>query len=976
MSFQQRFIGATELPKSLTELDVGLSFRLSSADAEELRKKFRDKRLGAAVLLVFVRASGRQLGRFGTVPRTLLSYLCVALGLNETSIASLKSLYKRPATLTEHLKWVEGYCGLSYPSDTDLAQLKLALEAITAAAASVDELVAHAQRWLFDKKLLLPNDREIRDVARAAFAAQELASIYVVKQQVPAKQLTAAVAAMFSSRKGRGGGSILEWLRTGPAKHSKTTLADTSKKVEYLKSLGVDQWTLQGISSERIRAYAQAVIHRPPIATKRLSGDQQVLELACFLRATLLELTDAAFYMAGRRMSDFIRMARNKVQAKQAKNAVDLRQRDERARKIIYAEGTADRDKVLALQSLFPQDDGEQNLSRAALVRESLADERVRLSALLSALSSIDIQGPAKDRALQQVQMLKALKEQGARELPDGFDTSMAEPVWHNLLNGKDRAKALGALQASAVMAVHKGLRGGRLWIDHSWKHRNREDMLISAEEWKAQRKQIIAAMGLFSDPKLYVKRVRHNLEVGLRALSEAVAAGKLEIDENGLVRLPALSPQDIDTQVTHTRDAIFKIIGPTQFCDVLVQVDAAAGFSEVLLGRRAKDRVELLACYGGLLALGTENDAKGVAAMIPGMEVSHVTSAMRTLENESRLRQANRRVLDFQLEHGVAQLWGKGDKASSDMMALDTSRHLFNARVDPRRRTFAAGIYTHVLETYGIFYDQPIVLNTRQAAAAVQGAHWYNAQASEDKRIAWLAVDTHGYTNVAMATAKLVGFDLCPQLRNLSERKLYLLHGMEVPENLERLAIRCVSEKSICEAWDEALRVVASVKGGRLSPRELLERVGSDAAGSPLYKSLDSLGRLLRSIFLCDYFSNVDFRREIHTVLNRGESVHLLQRAIHFGRVPADRGRRAAEMSAISGAHVLLTNIVIAWNTAKMQEVVDRWKREKHPIEDSWLAHMGPVHFGEINFRGTFAFGLEAYEHALVQAPVRRHAA
>ena len=58
---------------------------------------------------------------------------------------------------------------------------------------------------------------------------------------------------------------------------------------------------------------------------------------------------------------------------------------------------------------------------------------------------------------------------------------------------------------------------------------------------------------------------------------------------------------------------------------------------------------------------------------------------------------------------------------------------------------------------------------------------------------------------------------------------------------------------------------------------------------------------------------------REIHTLLNRGESVHPLQRAIHGGQVAPERGRRRQEMAAISGAHALLTNIVLAWNTSRM---------------------------------------------------------
>ena len=64
------------------------------------------------------------------------------------------------------------------------------------------------------------------------------------------------------------------------------------------------------------------------------------------------------------------------------------------------------------------------------------------------------------------------------------------------------------------------------------------------------------------------------------------------------------------------------------------------------------------------------------------------------------------------------------------------------------------------------------------------------------------------------------------------------------------------------------------------------LQRFGSAAQGDPVHRAGDQLGKLLRTLFLCDYFSNVAFRRELHTLLNRGESVHQLQRAIYTGRV------------------------------------------------------------------------------------------
>ncbi|MGN5478739.1 Tn3 family transposase [Cupriavidus basilensis] len=66
----------------------------------------------------------------------------------------------------------------------------------------------------------------------------------------------------------------------------------------------------------------------------------------------------------------------------------------------------------------------------------------------------------------------------------------------------------------------------------------------------------------------------------------------------------------------------------------------------------------------------------------------------------------------------------------------------------------------------------------------------------------------------------------------------------------------------------------------------------GSAAQGDPIYRAAKQLGKLLRTLFLCDYFSNVEFRRELHALLNRGESVHELQRTIYTGKVAPERAR------------------------------------------------------------------------------------
>ena len=198
------------------------------------------------------------------------------------------------------------------------------------------------------------------------------------------------------------------------------------------------------------------------------------------------------------------------------------------------------------------------------------------------------------------------------------------------------------------------------------------------------------------------------------------------------------------------------------------------------------------------------------------------------------------------------------------------------------------------------------------------------------------------------------------------------------MPEGLEAVTVRRVSMAAIERGWDELLRLAASIRSGRVSAALALQRFGSAAQGDPLHRAAEHLGRLLRTVFLCDYIAIEDFRREIHTLLNRGESVHQLQRAVYSGKVAPERGRRRGEMKAISGSHALLTNIVLAWNTARMHEVVERRRRDKIEMQDDWLRRIGPAHFSHINFRGTMRFGIEKFAAALIQratSPATREA-
>ena len=179
------------------------------------------------------------------------------------------------------------------------------------------------------------------------------------------------------------------------------------------------------------------------------------------------------------------------------------------------------------------------------------------------------------------------------------------------------------------------------------------------------------------------------------------------------------------------------------------------------------------MATYGALLAHGMGLDRIQVVRMIPSGSDAKLRTVMQILQEEGRLAEANQAVIQFMRRHLIVARWGEAGLASADMMTVESSRRLWNAHIDPRTGNYAIGTYTHVLDQWGIAYDQPIVLNRRQAGSAIEGVLLQRLIP-----ISRLAVDTHGYTDVAMGLAKLLGFSLCPRLAMLRERRLYVAAG------------------------------------------------------------------------------------------------------------------------------------------------------------------------------------------------------
>ncbi len=239
------------------------------------------------------------------------------------------------------------------------------------------------------------------------------------------------------------------------------------------------------------------------------------------------------------------------------------------------------------------------------------------------------------------------------------------------------------------------------------------------------------------------------------------------------------------------------------------------------------------------------------------------------------------------------------------------------------------------------------------QAGAAIEGA----LRQRVVEKLERVAVDTHGFSHFAMAVGKFRGFDLCPRLAQIRTRKLYLPRSLagSPPATLKTvIAPEIIAPKTVARGWDGFVRLAASIRDGWYPATTALDQFGSVSQGDPIHATGVAIGKLLRSVYLCDYFAMPDFRNGILDLLNQGEAVHSLQRAIHPGPIGPRRGRSLDQMQAISGALALLTNIVMGWNTHHIQRAMDQ---SSDGFTDRIASQLAPITYTHINMRGTITF-------------------
>jgi TnpA family transposase len=972
------------LPEQIDPEALRKYFTLTASDLEQVEQcRGPINRMGFAVQLCTLRWRGHFLHDTRDLPGPVLETVAAQLGVLPMPIDNYPQNDK---TRFEHLERIRQYLNFTR---CDAVQRQRLLDHLTTVAQGLPRSTALRQtacRWLQEQKIVRPGRTTLRDIiSKARETALQRVYTTLSNNLVPGQAeeidclLLGATPPPKATQTGTGPWfrSRLEQFKTMPQKESPAALlALLERLIEMCSCSVIGAPALADVHPAMRRMLANWGYRYDVWSLRRFAAPKRIAIVLCFLQAARAETTDAIVDMqdklityvhnqARQRYEDLLRAAEEartravEVLEQMGSLVLDDSIPDEKLRQEIYAHLPSE-DIGRLVDGCRRLRSGHQG-SHLGLVDHWYGYTRQYSPDLLEKTPFQFAESSLLGRAVAYV---KEINRDQRRKLSSETPVDFLPQSWIKHVVRKDAAGATiisrPHYEPALLTTLNERLKSGDVTVSHSRRWTDFEEYLIPRAIWTATRVQHYAALELPLDVDVYLTQLNNYLHEVTAAVDRRVPHNMaLTIDAaKGTFRLAALKRAEKPDAVKVVKELIQSRLTRIDLVDVLIDIDNLTNFLRHFLHHGGDSRlspaIRRRNALAALVAIGC-NIGPQRMAIASGLSFHEISFMADWYLTEEALKAASIDIINFASRLPMSRIYGRGDTCSADGMRFYVPINILAADYSHVLQGRGVTLYAHTADNCLRIHQQPIPCRLREAAFSLDGLMEHDTEL--DPKVCY--TDTHGYTEVVMATAAMLGFELAPRIKDIKDQVLYKIDRKQPYANLDPILTGTIKTHLIRQAWDETIRVMASIHDRIVSPSLILQRLGSYARQNSIHQALAEIGRIYKTVHILRTLDDEEYRRRMGRELNKGEAAHDLSRFLCFGKEGALRGREFGDQLHTFSCLSVLHNAVVAWNTLHIGPLVDHLRAEGHEIDDATLSLTTPLVRKHINPFGKYYFDL-----------------
>lgn len=944
--------------------------------------------LGFAVLLKYVQIDGRFPRTRHEVPPAAIAHLAHQLSLPATAFIAYDW---EGRTIKLHRAAIREFLTLREATVADQEMLTAWLvERHVPTTRQIPALIEHVKTRCRDLHLELPTPDRVERLVRTAIAtfdAQLTAQIVARLSPATCERLDALLherppsAPVISGR----GHTLLADLKRDAGSLSLQTVKHEKAKLDIIAALELPANLFAGVSPRLLRHYREQVATEDIQALQDHSDPRTWVLLAAFCLLRRQEILDTLADL----LLDVVQHLGVKAEHKIERELMRDLKRISGKNTMLYqlAEAAIEHPDEPVREALYPVL-GEQTLRELVreyrtsgptyhqrvytVMRGSYQHHYRQVVPLLLEVLQFHSNNASYQPIIAALDLLKRYHEaapQQATFAPDEVVPldGVVPARWREIVvqAGEDGAERVNRInyELSVLHTVREKLRCKELWLADADRFRNPDDDLPA--DFAEHREANYAALNLPSDATAFTSDLRARMETALQQLNDTLPSNRhVAITEKagGWIKLSPLEPQPEPPQLPLLKAALRQHWSMLNLLDVLKETDLRVLFTQHLRSVTGRDHLDsktlqrrLLLCLYGL---GTNIGLKRVGASEHDDNYRDLLYVRRRFISRENLRAAIAAVVNALFAARKGDIWGDATTAcASDSKKFSAWDQNLLTEWSLRHRGPGVMIYWHVDRKAACIYSQLKSCTSSEVAAMITGVIRHCTEMSVQKQY----VDSHGQSEVAFAFCNLLGFQLLPRLKGIHRQKLYRpqVGQAEAYPNLQLVLTRPIKWELIEQQYDEIVKYVTAVRLGTAEPEAILRRFTRTAVQHPTYQAIAEVGKVYKTLFLCEYLQSMELRREIHEGLNVVENWNSANTFIFYGKSSEiSTNRREDQEVAMLSLHLLQLSLVYI-NTLLLQQVLSRPEWQNRLTKED-LRGLTPLIYGHINPYGLIQLNMD----------------